>query len=223
MKKKNYTGITIASIILFFPLGIYFMWAKTKWNKKIKWTITSVYALFTFISIIGISSPTPATNTTGTVANSHVTKAVEVTKVPAKPKTPEEQLKEIAKAEVGDDQAEVHQVNGRWVVFASKMDMDFSEPLAFFGAKQITRDFMFKVYATKLPIQSVEIVLHSPADGEYFDAALGESVASQNPPSTWTDDNIGPTVFFNFLQQNANSSESTDTNDAGTFVDTNLQ
>jgi len=224
MKKKNYTGITIVTVVLFFPLGIYFMWAKTKWNKKLKWTITSAYAVFTFIMIASMSSPSTTTNSTnGTTANSSVTEMVKATKAPKKPKTPEEQLKAIAKQEVGDDKADVHQVNGRWVVFASKMDMDFSEPLAFFGAKQITRDFMFKVYGTKLPIQSVEIVLHSPVDGKYFDAAMGYDVAALNSPDTWTNDAIGPTIFYNFLVQNTNSSESTDTNDAGTFVDTNLQ
>jgi len=221
MKKKNYTGITIVSILLFFPLGIYFMWAKTKWNKVIKWTITVCCAIFTFIMIAGIAS-TPTTNTTGTASPS-VSEAVKVTKAPEKPKTPEEQLKAIAKEIVGDDKAEVHQVKGRWVVFASRMDMDFAEPFAFDGAKQINHDFMFKVYATKLPIQSVEIVMKSPSNGKYFNAALGNSVAAQNPASTWTDDSVGPTIFYNFLVQNTNSSESTDTDDAGTFVDTNME
>lgn len=220
---KRDNALAIVLLFFFFPVGLYIMWKKTHWNKIIKWIITSVYALFTFIMIAGMSSPsTPTTNTTGSTS-SQQTVSVTVTETPEKPKTSEEQLKAIAKETVGDDKADVHQVNGRWVVFASKMDMDFSEPLAFFGAKQITRDFMFKVYATKLPIQSVEIVLHSPADGKYFDAALGHDVAELNSSDTWTNDEIGPSIFYNFLVQHTNSSESTDTNDAGTFVDTNLQ
>lgn len=38
-KTDNITALTIITIMLFvsfFPIGIYWMWAKTKWNKKLK-------------------------------------------------------------------------------------------------------------------------------------------------------------------------------------------
>lgn len=223
MKKKKYTIITIASLLLFFPLGVYFMWAKTHWNTKVKVTISAICAVILF-SFMNSSSPANDNGTKGNQQNN--AKVVSVTTVPTKIptlKTPEERLKKIAKDTVGDDQAEARQVNGKWVVFASRMDMDFAEPLAFYGAKQMTQDYMFAVYATKLPIQSAEIVMKSPSNGKYFNAALGNSVASQNPASTWTDNSMGPTNFYNYLKQNTNSSEANDPNDAGTFVDTNME
>ena len=42
---KNYNGITILLLIFFFPVGLYFMWAKTNWNKIIKVIITAIFAL----------------------------------------------------------------------------------------------------------------------------------------------------------------------------------
>ncbi len=50
MKKANIAAVLF--LFLFFPIGLYLMWAKTSWNKKVKWGITGVYGFFFFISLI---------------------------------------------------------------------------------------------------------------------------------------------------------------------------
>ena len=47
--QKNYTAITILLLIFFFPLGLYFMWAKTDWHKAVKIAVSiliGIYCLF---------------------------------------------------------------------------------------------------------------------------------------------------------------------------------
>lgn len=64
--KKNYTLITILLLIFFFPLGLYFMWAKTSWNKVVKIIISvfiGIYCLFFAVAIFSDSdSSTPASS-----------------------------------------------------------------------------------------------------------------------------------------------------------------
>ena len=50
--QKNYTAITILLLIFFFPLGLYFMWAKTNWNKVVKIIISSFFGVIFLISFI---------------------------------------------------------------------------------------------------------------------------------------------------------------------------
>lgn len=64
--QKNYTAITILLLIFFFPLGLYFMWAKTNWNKVVKIIISSFFGVIFLISFISSfvsdSSSLPASN-----------------------------------------------------------------------------------------------------------------------------------------------------------------
>ena len=62
---KNYNGITILLLIFFFPVGLYFMWAKTNWKKWVKIAISVFIAL---ILLIGMFSPSD--ETTEPAANS---------------------------------------------------------------------------------------------------------------------------------------------------------
>lgn len=50
--QKNYTAITILLLIFFFPLGLYFMWAKTNWNKVVKIIISSFFGVIFLIAFI---------------------------------------------------------------------------------------------------------------------------------------------------------------------------
>lgn len=49
--QKNYNTITIILLIFFFPVGLYFMWAKTSWNKVVKIIISAFFALLFIIAI----------------------------------------------------------------------------------------------------------------------------------------------------------------------------
>lgn len=51
--QKNYTLITILLLIFFFPLGLYFMWAKTSWNKVVKIVISTFWGVLLLIGVIG--------------------------------------------------------------------------------------------------------------------------------------------------------------------------
>lgn len=50
--QRNYNIITIVLLILFFPVGLYLMWAKTNWNKVIKIVISAFYALLFIIAAV---------------------------------------------------------------------------------------------------------------------------------------------------------------------------
>lgn len=40
--------VTILLLIVFFPVGLYWMWKHPRWNKKIKWGITAFFLLLIF-------------------------------------------------------------------------------------------------------------------------------------------------------------------------------
>lgn len=64
--QKNYTKITILLLIFFFPLGLYFMWSKTSWNKIVKIIISvfiGIYCLFFAVVLMADdSSSLPASS-----------------------------------------------------------------------------------------------------------------------------------------------------------------
>ncbi|MGI8419223.1 MAG: hypothetical protein ACR2LN_01110 [Candidatus Levyibacteriota bacterium] len=51
--KSNKNVLAAVLLVLFFPVGLYLMWAKTDWNKKVKWGITAVFGVFLLIGIAG--------------------------------------------------------------------------------------------------------------------------------------------------------------------------
>ncbi len=61
---KNGWGILVAFLFLPFFL-MWYMWAKTNWNKKTKWIITGVFAFFILVGAVSDNSATQqaATNT----------------------------------------------------------------------------------------------------------------------------------------------------------------
>ena len=43
MKWHQNPTIIILMLIIFFPVGIYFMWKNELWDKKARWIITIIY------------------------------------------------------------------------------------------------------------------------------------------------------------------------------------
>ena len=62
--KRWYTKlpIVIALLIVFFPVGLAFMWKFAKWSKKAKWIITVIIVLIVTVSFIGSYNSTPTIN-----------------------------------------------------------------------------------------------------------------------------------------------------------------
>ena len=76
-KKGKYTVLTIFLLFLFFPVGLYFMWARTSWNKAVKIIISAFFAFAAIIALIG-DSDTGASDATGMLESSSIV-APEVT------------------------------------------------------------------------------------------------------------------------------------------------
>jgi hypothetical protein len=55
-KPRTANLAAILTLLFFFPVGLYLMWAKTTWPKNLKWGITAVFAFLTLISLIGSAS-----------------------------------------------------------------------------------------------------------------------------------------------------------------------
>ncbi|MGH2612409.1 MAG: hypothetical protein ACRDFB_05105 [Rhabdochlamydiaceae bacterium] len=58
----------ILALILFFPLGLILMWAKTNWNSKTKWAVTGVCGFLIILSAI-TNAVTPNSQDTKQVAS----------------------------------------------------------------------------------------------------------------------------------------------------------
>lgn len=76
-KKGKYTVLTIFLLFLFLPVGLYFMWARTSWNKAVKIIISAFFAFAAIIALIG-DSDTGASDATGMLESSSIA-APEVT------------------------------------------------------------------------------------------------------------------------------------------------
>ena len=59
------TGIVILWLILFFPVGLYFMWAKTDWAKAAKVCVSVFFALMCIGTVLRADIETPQSGTTG--------------------------------------------------------------------------------------------------------------------------------------------------------------
>ena len=62
-KKTKSNAAIILALIFFFPLGLYWMWAKSNWNKVVKIVITVLIALLFFVGIFSGGSDTEDTST----------------------------------------------------------------------------------------------------------------------------------------------------------------
>lgn len=73
------TGWIIFWLILFFPLGLFFVWTKSSWTKQAKWIATGIIGLFVLFSAVGHSTPNSSTTT------SNQNSQVEATATPVAP------------------------------------------------------------------------------------------------------------------------------------------
>ena len=65
MKWHQNPTIIILMLIIFFPVGIYFMWKNEMWSNKARWIITSIFVLIVIISYTGkddLTSPAKASS-----------------------------------------------------------------------------------------------------------------------------------------------------------------
>jgi hypothetical protein len=96
---SNLTKATIVFLILFFPIGLFLMWFKTRWNIFVKLGLTAFF-LLVIAGIAGNSkSSTQAENTVTPTLTLPATPTA--TPSPAKPLTLEERIK--AKLKLGED------------------------------------------------------------------------------------------------------------------------
>ena len=70
--KKSSNVAAILWLVFFFPIGLYVMWAKTNWNKKVKWGITGFFAFLVLVSSIGNSNSKTTTSTDSKSTSSQV-------------------------------------------------------------------------------------------------------------------------------------------------------
>lgn len=181
----------------------------TNWNKTHKPTIVQQTDNSSTPPITSpqVNSPTNTPEPTKTPTNT------------PKPQNPDEKLESICNKYGGLDNCIVtKENNGKWsVVQIMQYESDF---MMFSLAKQNSRDFIFAIYATKLPISHVAISNNYYAGKKYYRAGLGADVASTQPDTTWTNNEVGPTIFYDFLKSHTNG-ESGDRQNS-TYVETNL-
>lgn len=231
-KKKWYQtniGIVIV-ILLFFPVGFYLMWKHGTWKTSTYLKIVGAFFLFAIINsliynlgprakkdraeIERIKNLQNANTATSTQSAPSATN-----QLADKPKTPEETLEAICQKYGGTDNCVyTKDASGKWAI-AQIMQYE-SDAFMFTGAKQNSRDFIFAVYATKLPISHVAISNNYYAGGKYYRAGLGANVASTQPDSTWSNKSVGPSIFYDFLEGHTNGTSGDGQN--STYVETNL-
>ncbi|GEM_PF-4309001 len=57
-------------LIIFFPIGIILMWARSNWSKKAKWIVTGVFGGILLLGAIGSATSPNTANTSNTTNNS---------------------------------------------------------------------------------------------------------------------------------------------------------
>ena len=149
------------------------------------------------------------------------TKNPTLTKAPEKKaeakKTPEDTFESICNKYGGTNNCSYYKDEvGAWSV--TQLIQAKEDFMLFSTSKQISRDFIFAVYATKLPMAHASITI--TMSGKYYRAGLGADIADTQPDSTWTSKDVGPTIFYDFLKSQTNGTAGDGLN--STYVETNL-
>lgn len=97
MKSKTRSNVAIIlALIFFFPLGIYWMWAKSNWKKASKIAITTIFAVLCLLVVItppedttdvGLTTTQTTEITTTSVTDSVTEKETSDTQTTTKPNT----------------------------------------------------------------------------------------------------------------------------------------
>ena len=129
--QKSDQTAAILLLILFFPVGLYLMWAKTAWKKSTKIIVTIIVAILAFVVIVGgsnqTSSTTPATNTgvdqaQGAPENNPVPEVPEEPEIEKDPAQTESEYKESCETIAYTDIARyTDDYKGKNVVFRGKV------------------------------------------------------------------------------------------------------
>ncbi len=169
------------------------------------------------------NTPTPKTASAPAKAHTSTPKPTTIpTKAPEKKaelakQAPEQILEDICKKYGGANNCYYEKdAVGSWSI--TQLIQPEEDFMLFTTAKQISRDYIFAVYASKLPIIHTSITVNS--NGKYYRAGLGADVADTQPDSTWTSKDVGPTIFYDFLKSSTNGSAGDGLN--STYVETNL-
>lgn len=96
--KKSW--FVIIMLVIFFPIGLYLMWAHTDWNKAAKWIVTAVIAVIGLSSVITGGDETEPEVATGSEQNEEATAA------PATEEEPTEEVTEEVTKEVTEEPTE---------------------------------------------------------------------------------------------------------------------
>ncbi len=200
-KSKWYQGSLgiIAALVLFFPLGLFLMWKYAKWNKKVKWIVSG---LFAFLLLSGaftnkdqpkeapaaISvSPTPI-STTQPSTNQQT-------------KTVPEKISEIVKKESGD-QASVSIFHGDKVTTDTNrpyeviVNFNFNHTItACENAKMASYDILKALYKDADIRQNLQRVLITIP--YFLRTSLG---ASDGSPMAEKNTFSGPTLYWKLME-----------------------
>lgn len=95
--------------------------------------------------------------------------------------------------------------NGHYLVMC---DFDLKDsPVLKTDARQYARDFVFAAYASGMPVDAVTIAMRQPDGKLGLFVTVGAKPASTQPPETWKNKSIGPTIFINWVKQGTNLSQ----------------
>ena len=209
----NLTGATIALLILFFPLGLFLMWFKTRWSMFIKLGITAFLG-FVLIGIFGNSHTINQANTRPipTTNNISSTSAPTPTPTPAKPKSLEEKVKSalpesMKDAEVATDDAALIK-NGtvtetlipskKVVLLTKKLGNGFWDVnAAKQGVWQLTTETIKSVFPVDTSIYSITLIAEAPVTTAY-----GKNDFTTLETVTFTRDTFNQIAFKGFDYHN---------------------
>lgn len=180
--------------------------------KKVGWMLAGILLVLNAVAVLSLiywnkQSVNPTTSYTASQdTNFAETESVYIEPEPSPTRelSPEETIEQAIKAAVpGLSGIQIYKKNKKYAVEASYILEDG------FGlegaAKQAARDFTFAAYATGLPIARTSIQVYKPDGTMGMLVTVGGKQAQTQPSSIWTDANIGPTIFINWVQQNANA------------------
>lgn len=146
-KNKNNTAAAIILLIVFFPVGLYLMWAKTTWHKAVKIIITLLFGLAVFSVIASNLDSDTGTPIKNVGEPSNNLQDENDNNVPADNNIPQEMTEDEYKAACEDiDYADAERYpennKGKKVKFTGKV-LQVSEPGIF------TKNTTFRVAITK--------------------------------------------------------------------------
>lgn len=185
MDKKWYRNslIIAASLILFFPIGLIWMWALATWSKKAKIVVSSIFAI---LLVIGMASggSKPSTGTTG-ATTPQPTAVVEKTKPTEAPALSEsEQIKAIVTEQLKgtnnmkrDNLKKVdvsEAVGGGWnVAVEFNAGDNLSTKLRKTGIEKKMSEIYISLYTSGKDIKTVSVAAFFPLADQYGNESDG--------------------------------------------------